>query len=134
MTDTVLSGGCACGGVRYRATAEPDFSLNCQCRKCQRITGTGYACLFRLGVDDVSIEGEIRTFDQPSDSGSTTSSGFCPACGSPVFGSTERFPDVLYFHAATLDDPSRFRPEFVAFRDAAQPWDHVDPDIPVPEG
>ena len=130
MAETVLAGGCACGAVRYTSATVPDFALHCQCRKCQRITGTGHASLFRLAVADVRIVGPIRYYDQPADSGATTSNGFCPACGSPIVGKTDRFPAVLYFHAATLDDPTLFRPEAVVFSSAAQAWDHIDPDIP----
>ena len=36
-------------------------------------------------------------------------------------------PERLYLHAATLDDPSIFKPTFVVFQDAAQPWDVIDP-------
>ncbi len=131
MAETVLVGGCACSAVRYASDAAPDFALHCQCRKCQRITGTGHASLFRLPAAAVRIDGEVRFYDQPADSGAMTSNGFCPTCGSPVVSRTDRFPDMFYFHAATLDDPTLFKPEFVVFSEAAQPWDHIDPDIPV---
>ena len=36
------TGGCACGAVRYEATAEPVFSNHCQCRDCRMRSGTGH--------------------------------------------------------------------------------------------
>ena len=37
------------------------------------------------------------------------------------------YPGSRYVHPATRDDPSVFTPTAAVFREAAQPWDHVDP-------
>ncbi|TQV70643.1 GFA family protein [Denitrobaculum tricleocarpae] len=121
------SGGCACGAVRYEASGKTEFAFHCHCRKCQRITGSGHASAFALHRDDIELTGEVREFEQMADNGAATYSGFCPKCGSPIFSRTVRFPDRLYLHVATLDDPSRFEPKFVVYEQAAQPWDYIDP-------
>lgn len=36
------SGGCACGAIRYEIPAEPMVMHDCQCRDCQRRSGTGH--------------------------------------------------------------------------------------------
>ena len=36
------TGGCACGAIRYEISAEPIFMNHCQCRDCQRESGTGH--------------------------------------------------------------------------------------------
>ena len=118
-----LSGGCACGKVRYSSNADMEFSFNCHCRKCQQATGAGHASAFALPVEAVKIEGNIKEYQGTSDVGATTFSGFCPHCGSPITSRTERFPERLYFHAATLDDPSRFKVAFSVFEEEAQLWD-----------
>lgn len=121
-----ITGGCACGKVRYASQAAIEFSFQCHCRKCQRATGAGHSSAFALPVAEVELSGDIRYFQQPSDSGSATHSGFCPECGSPVLSKTDRFPERIYLHAATLDDPSGFEPGFAVFEEMAQPWDPVD--------
>ena len=123
-----LTGGCTCGAVRYETEAEFEFSFNCHCRKCQRATGAGHASAFALPADAVRITGDIREYKGSSDAGAATYGGFCPTCGSPLTSRTERFPERLYFHAATLDDPSVFQARFVVFGEEAQPWD-----LPAPE-
>lgn len=124
-----LSGGCACGAFRYVSDAEVEFSFNCHCRKCQRATGSGHASAFALPVEAVKIQGDIREYQGTSDAGAATYNGFCPHCGSPITSRTERFPDRLYFHAATLDNPSTFVVGFSVFEDEAQPWDPPHKDI-----
>ena len=36
------TGGCACGAIRYQISGEPLFQNDCQCRDCQRKSGTGH--------------------------------------------------------------------------------------------
>ena len=36
------TGGCACGAIRYEISAEPLVMNDCQCRDCQRKSGTGH--------------------------------------------------------------------------------------------
>jgi hypothetical protein len=36
------AGGCACGAVRYEISGEPVAMAGCQCRDCQRKSGTGH--------------------------------------------------------------------------------------------
>jgi hypothetical protein len=129
VSQTPILGRCACGALSYQANAAPTFSIHCQCRQCQRSTGGGHASLFRVPASDVVVTGQARFFDQRADSGNTVSRGFCPQCGSPVLVRTTKWPDDLFFHAASLDDPTGFRPERVVHRHAAQPWDHIDPDL-----
>jgi len=125
-----ITGDCACGAVRYEIAGSFGFSFHCQCRKCQRATGTGHSSAFVVDIADTTLAGQLRYYEQPSDSGYLTRGAFCPVCGSPVFAMTDRFSERRYIHAATLDDPSLFRPERVVFRAEAQPWDHMDPVLP----
>ncbi|TVZ40943.1 hypothetical protein P886_0278 [Alteromonadaceae bacterium 2753L.S.0a.02] len=125
-----ITGRCACGGVTYSTVAEPQFTLICHCRQCQRISGSGHAAQFAVPVDQTEVEGKVTFYDQIAESGNTVSSGFCPVCGSPMFKKTSRMPEIYFFHAATMDDPSAFKPQMVVYEVAKQPWDHVDPAIP----
>lgn len=129
MTDYI--GGCACGAVRYHATARPLAAFHCQCRQCQRASGTGHASLFVMPRENVTLQGELRYFEQTADDGATISRGFCPNCGSPVLGFTSGKPSIYIMTAASLDDPTLFQPTRVVFHDAAPAWDHTDPHLPI---
>ncbi len=39
-------------------------------------------------------------------------------------------PGMTGVMAGSLDDPSLFKPTMDIFTDSAQPWDHMDPDLP----
>ena len=41
MMEQSFTGGCACGAVGYQILGEPVFMNHCQCRDCQRTSGTG---------------------------------------------------------------------------------------------
>ncbi len=129
MTEKTMTGGCACGAVRYEIEGEPGFSFLCQCRRCQRATGSGHAPAFKVERSQLTMTGELAAYEVTADSGFKVRSEFCPTCGSPILSATERFPDSCSILAVTLDDPSRFAPQTAIFRDAAQPWDHVDPTL-----
>lgn len=126
-----FSGGCLCGAIRYESRAEPLFSINCHCRDCQRTTGTAYAPVLAVPRDALSIsQGEPTYYTSQSDSGETVSRGFCPECGSGIFSKLSANPDIVGLKAASLDDPSWFRPTIDIYTDSAQPWDVMNPDLP----
>ena len=129
MAKSVLTGGCACGAIRYEVSEAPRFAFHCQCRPCQRATGGGHASAFVVSTNAATVTGAVTYYERTSDSGNTVSQGFCATCGSPVVNKNAGHPDSLYFHAATLDDPSLFEPGTVLFHTTAQPWDHVDPSL-----
>lgn len=124
-----FTGGCMCGAVRYECTADPLAMGNCHCRDCQRATGTAFAAAVVVPRDAVTITGEVKYFAVTGDSGQLIKRGFCPNCGSRLFGmrATANFLSIM---AGSLDDPSEFRPAMDVYVASAQPWDYLNPDLP----
>jgi len=123
---TGLTGGCACGAVRYASGSSPVFSLHCQCRRCQRASGTGHGTSVVVPAASLSVSGELRYYESTSDSGNIVGRGFCPICGSPVLNRNSGYPDMRYIHVGSLDDPSGFKADGIVFSEFAQPWDRID--------
>ncbi len=123
-----ISGGCACGAIRYACEAEPLVMLNCHCRDCQRASGSAYAAILVVPKATVEMHGEPRYHKVVGKSGSEVERGFCPACGCQVAVRLGRMPDILGLQAGSLDDPSVYRPKMDVFTSSAQPWDHMSPD------
>lgn len=129
ISEDNLSGGCACGAVRYTYRGEPGFSFLCQCRRCQRATGSGHAAAFKAERALLSLTGQLASYAAAADSGHQVTHEFCPTCGSPIPSATAQFPDSVAIYAASLDDPALFKPQRVIFRASGQPWDLVDPEL-----
>ena len=128
---TEYKGGCACGEVSYLSEKAPLFAFHCQCRKCQRITGSGHSSQIAFPTESVVFSREPTYYRQIAEGGVTTKSGFCEKCGSPIMTQSEGYPEVMFIHAASLDDPTLFKPQQVAWHESAQAWDHVDPELPI---
>lgn len=121
------AGGCACGAIRYEIAAEPIFMNDCQCRDCQLRSGTGHGSyLTFLSAGVKTLTGEATRWDIVADNGNVKSHAFCPTCGSPVYLTSAAKPDFFTVHAATLDDPRRFRPQAVIYRIRGHAWDRID--------
>lgn len=125
----LLKGNCLCGSVKYEVTGKSHLSFLCQCRQCQKITGSGHSAEFVVPEKMVSLSGELKSYEMKSDQGSTVSSQFCPTCGNPILKKSSGYPGFVFFHAATLEKPELFEPEKVFWCSSGQPWDHVNPKL-----
>jgi hypothetical protein len=124
---TSYTGGCACGAVRYEAKAAPVFENHCQCRDCQKRSGTGHESYLTFpSRADVEITGTATDWRVVADSGNEKIHSFCPVCGTPVYVTFAAMPDSIAVHAASLDDPGRFNPTVVTYGIRALPWDTME--------
>lgn len=124
--DKPYTGGCACGAIRYSIAGEPLFSNHCQCRDCQRESGSGHGSYATFARTGVTVTGEARTWDMVGDSGNVKTRAFCPECGLPVYMTFAAMPDIFTIRAASLDEPVRYKPQVVTYAARAYDWDHVD--------
>ena len=105
---TVIEGGCLCGKLRFVAHQMPLRTLVCHCTFCQRMTGSSsYAeSLFPIAAVEFN-GGEVRTYEHRSDtSGKKVTVEFCPACGTTVGLTFERWPDMRAVSRGCFDNPS----------------------------
>src|SRR6478735_7483669 len=130
MTDC-YTGGCACGAVRYEIMAEPIFMNHCQCRDCQQTSGTGHGSYLTFPARaQVKLAGRATHWDTVADSGNVKTRGFCAACGAPVYLTFAAMPDLFTVHAASLDDPGRYKPQAVTYGVRGHAWDSLDTGLP----
>ena len=125
---SVLTGGCACGRVRYEVT-EPFVSSNyCHCTRCQRRTGTGSSANGATAAGSFRIvEGEelVRCWDP---GGGGFEKCFCSNCGSALFSRNAQTKADLSVRLGTVDGDPGIRPEKHQFTDYAACWEEIPDD------
>ena len=126
-----LKGSCLCGAISYEVAGRPRASFLCQCRTCQKLSGSGHAAEFVVPEKRLTITGILRSYEMECDDGNSSTSHFCPTCGSPMLKRSTLLPDAVFIHAASLDDPSSFKPQQVFWHASAQPWDVVDHNLEI---
>ena len=120
-----ITGGCLCGRVRYTLTGEPALSGLCHCRNCQRYTGSAFETVVAFPSTAVSVQGELKTYQDTGDSGKAVYRRFCPNCGSGIIAEADGLPGLTIVLAGGLDDPSVFKPTMELCCSSAQPWVHA---------
>lgn len=125
----VYAGGCACGAIRYEISGEPVFQNHCQCRDCQHKSGTGHGSFLTFPRAGAKLQGKASQWDFVADNGNVKAHSFCPTCGTPVYLTFSRMPDLVAIHAASLDDPTRFKPQAVTYSVRGYAWDVIDPSL-----
>lgn len=129
MSDMELSGGCACGAVRYECEGAPVMVANCHCRDCQRSSGAPMATLFAVPATAFrQLQGSTRSYAYTGDSGQPVVRHFCPECGAPLFTSAAVLPELRFVRATSLDDPAAVAPGMHIYCDSALPWDRLPED------
>lgn len=119
MTTT---GGCLCGAVRYAIEGEPLLTAVCHCRNCQKQAGSAMSVLIGVRDEQLSITGDLTTYQDTGESGDPVFRRFCPTCGSPILSDVPRQQGIHFLKAGTLDDVSRLDPKIHFWTVSAQPW------------
>ncbi|MEO5866689.1 MAG: GFA family protein [Sphingomonas sp.] len=107
MTDeTLMTGGCQCGRIRYTLTARDDDAYLCHCKMCRKATG-GFAAAFKN-----ARRADVRWEREPDRYASSPIAhrGFCAACGTPLTFEFDEGSENLDLTVGSFDDPSRLRP------------------------
>jgi len=100
---TRVSGGCACGAVRYELTEEPIFQLICHCTDCRKASGSAFAEVLIVAADRLSMLGnEPKVYSVKAESGRTMNRGFCEKCGSPIMIRRAETPQLAFIQAGSL--------------------------------
>ena len=104
MSET-LTGGCACGRIRFAAWIENDEAYLCHCRMCQRATGSISIAFKNVKQADVSWERAPDWYE----SSPIARRPYCRECGTSL-GFAYPHSENMDLTVAAFDDPARFRP------------------------
>lgn len=116
--DGIVSGGCQCGAVRYKASAMLDNSHLCHCRMCQKAVGGIFAALVAAPKDAFTFTRGAPTVFKSSEH---VERGFCSKCGTPLFYN-DLTGDRINLTIGSLDEPARFPPHSNTGIEGRVPW------------
>jgi hypothetical protein len=116
MSETIRTGGCQCGAVRFRIKGDLGRASICHCRMCQKAFGGFFGPLVSAPADGVEWPRGQPTYFQSS---VNIERGFCARCGTPL---TYRHPDGLEIAIGAFDDRSDLMPRIQVHSGSAIPW------------
>jgi hypothetical protein len=127
MADLPLTGGCLCGGVRFRVDAPLVVATYCHCTRCQRRTGTAASAQARIQPGSLTVtrgEDLIRTYAPPDGFPKL----FCGACGSALWSRSPDDPEIVSVRLGAFDGDPGIRPSLRQFIAYAAPWEDIPDD------
>jgi hypothetical protein len=129
MTD--LTGGCACGAIRFKITAPLMGVGVCHCADCQKASGgpPNYVALAPKEGFEVT-KGEAKVYVSKGDSGADARRAFCPECGSPLWSEPDQAP-FNPVKLGALDDNSALAPMMHIYTSSAKPWHLMHDGLPT---
>jgi hypothetical protein len=101
-----MTGGCACGRIRYTATVDDADAYLCHCRMCQRATGSLSIAFKSMNQADVEWSRQPDWYD----SSPIARRPYCRECGTSLGFQFKDGSDKMDLAVASFDDPSRFVP------------------------
>ena len=122
-------GSCACGRVRYRATAPFGVMSHCHCTDCRKSHGAAFATYIGVARERFTlVRGAEDLAGWTAEPG--TRREFCRTCGSNITGTVTSEPGMVYIAAATFDTPLDRKPEYHIFVRSRVPWYEIGDGLP----
>ena len=88
-----------------------------------------------MPLNEPHISGETKVYTDPdTDSGNTVKRFFYGNCGSPIYSAVQSYPDMVYLKTGTLDDTSKFEPQFHIWCSTKQNWIDIPNGVPAMPG
>ena len=101
-----MTGGCACGRVRFTATIDNDEAYLCHCRMCQRATGSLSIAFKNLKRANVRWDAAPDWYD----SSPIARRPYCRECGTSLGFQFREGSENMDLTVAAFDEPGYFRP------------------------
>jgi hypothetical protein len=115
---------CHCGQLRLEVEGDPFAVSICNCRACQRRTGSAFGIQAGFKADQVQVAGRFGDYSRVSDEADRKEHvfHFCPDCGSQVFYTEPTEPDLVVVSVGSFSDPSFPPPTESVYDSWRHPW------------
>lgn len=127
MNESVSSGGCLCGAVRFEITGAPRWVAHCHCQSCRRHSGSPMTTFAGYRQNRLRFTGQEPRVIESSPG---VWRGFCSQCGSPLTYRSNRWPDEVHVYLGALNDPDGFPATFHVYCAEQVAWLEIHDDLP----
>ena len=112
-----LTGGCACGAVRFEANGRPLRVGLCHCMTCRKFHGSAFNPFVVFRFDQVFIGGTLKSW-RSSDHASRLS---CEVCSAPICYQ-EDVGEEIELNMGSFDETSLFTPTYENWVTHREDW------------
>lgn len=117
-----VDGSCHCGKITYEAEVDAEKVGLCHCTDCQTLTGSAFSLFVPVAKGKFRLRGEPRIYLKTGESGNRRAQAFCPDCGSRIYASAEKDPQVFNLRIGTLRQRAQLTPRKQIWCRSALPW------------
>src|ERR1051325_4435078 len=102
----MIAGGCYCGKIRFRTTAEPKSQANCHCENCRRAAGAQAVAWITVATSEVEFK-KTKPRRYRTETGAFRT--FCGSCGTSLTYEHDRRPTEMTSRRRVSITPKNFR-------------------------
>lgn len=120
-------GQCLCKATGWSFEGKPTWSCYCHCDDCRRNCAAPVVAWIGVPKRNFTWQGQPP---KTLESSPGVFRHFCARCGAPLGFEADHYPGGMHLYAASLRDPSAFRPEFHVNYQSKLPWLSLHDDLP----
>lgn len=122
--ESVRTGRCLCGAVRFELRGDLIATAVCHCSHCQRQSGAAFSVNLVAHESQLTVHGEMGTYEERGERNDDVyvRRRFCAACGSPIVSEIVKDDGRIAVKAGVLDDTFDVNPTIEIWCVDRQPW------------
>lgn len=117
-----IDGSCHCGRITFEAEADPEKAGICHCNDCQALSGSAFTTFLPVPKEAFKLRGEPKVYVKTAESGNRRAQAFCPDCGSRLYATSEKDPQVFNIRTGTVRQRAQLPPKSQLWCRSAMPW------------
>ena len=122
-----FNGACFCGEVRYQVRGFPVMVEYCHCDDCRKSGGSAVTVFAGFARKDFEIAKGTPTYFNAT---SVVRRSFCGTCGTALFYENQDYPDDIYIHLGSFDEPEDLPPDRHVWVSERISWYEIKDDLP----
>lgn len=118
-----MEASCQCGNLSATIDDGAEaMTVLCHCIDCQKRSGSPFGVMAYFPDASMALSGEAREYARPTDEGNSFTIGFCPACGSTLYGRASKYPGITGVTLGTIADPNFPAPARSVYEQSRHRW------------